>query len=498
MDRAWDVLGWLARSASTVIVPTRTEAAAPTPSSSFVAAAGDNNTRRDSSSRSGTTASKERSSGQQQQQHQELDLVELGVELTFRLLIAVTSGYLLMVLTKKFLGPILPENGDGEETTPSASIVYRRLGKILQKRGNSNSSKNNSAKVSIPALTPYERQMAQEVIDPDDIENSFADVGGLDDTKREIYELAILPLVRPHLFQGKLVAPCKGILLYGKPGTGKTMLAKALAKEAQAVFLPLQLSKILNKWVGESNKLVAATFSLANKLQPAIIFIDELDTFLKANNNETAYLDSIKAEFLTLWDGVSTSSNSQVLVLGATNKPHTIDPAILRRMPRAFHVPLPDQEGRLSILTLLFEGENISKDAIAFLPDLAAMTDGYSGSDLKELCKAAAMVPVQERTKEFARQRVMGCGSTNESGLSDDEGDENMKPLRPILKSDLTAALQKVKRTGAAATAYGRREHREQVTGDINPNSLRGLASLLRSLSALSTEEGDNDAIPEL
>ena len=250
---------------------------------------------------------------------------------------------------------VLPEDQDPE--TP-ASTVYAKLQRILQKRHGDMHPHSIPTKIPLPHLTPRELQMADEILDPDDIESSFADIGGLDATKQEIYELAVLPLVQPELFgTSKLVQPVKGILLYGMPGTGKTMLAKALAKESEAVFLPLQLSKILNKYWGESNKLIASTFSLAHKLQPAVIFIDELDTFLKNTNSETAYMDSIKAEFLTLWDGVATASTSRVLVLGATNKPQHIDSAILRRMPRAFEVPLPNEAGRLAILNLLLKDE---------------------------------------------------------------------------------------------------------------------------------------------
>jgi SpoVK/Ycf46/Vps4 family AAA+-type ATPase len=301
-----------------------------------------------------------------------------------------------------------------------------------------------------------------------------------------------MPLLHPELFSGKLVQPTKGILLYGRPGCGKTLLAKALAKESQAVFLPLQLSKILNKWVGESNKLIAAAFSLAHKLQPAIIFIDELDTFLKANNSETAYLDSIKAEFLVLWDGIATSGSSRVLVLGATNKPQTIDPAILRRMPRSFHVPLPDVKGRLSILTLLFGEENVDPSVPLFLPELATRTEGYSGSDLKELCKAAAMVGVQERTAVFAEQRVMGKKT---AGAAVDI----TAKVRPITKEDLEKAMGKVQKTGEAAHKYGREESKEE-NASIDKSSVRDLSMLLQALSGNGARNprAPDDGIPNL
>jgi SpoVK/Ycf46/Vps4 family AAA+-type ATPase len=275
------------------------------------------------------------------------------------------------------------------------------------------------------------------------------------------------------------------------------MLAKALAKEAQAIFLPLQLSKILNKWVGESNKLIAATFSLAHKLQPSIIFIDELDTFLMANNSETKYLDAIKAEFLTLWDGIVTSGKSRVMVLGATNKPQAIDAAILRRMPRAFQVPLPNEEGRLAILRLLFAEENVDDTLVEFLPHMAQATNGYSGSDLKEVCKAAAMVAIQERTSAFAKQRVMQLGDG--SAPPDFQIPDHEESLRPINRRDLVIALEKVGHTGAAATAYGKKAREETQTEDMN--DLRGLTALLRTISNLSVNDNrrnGDDEVPIL
>jgi ATP-dependent 26S proteasome regulatory subunit len=192
----------------------------------------------------------------------DIDWAELAVEVAFRISVAVALTAVTKWIVSKYLEPML--DAEKQDRQPS-DVIYKRIQLILKKRGYEG---------PMPVLNSYERQMAEDLLDPDDIDNSFADIGGLDATKREIYELAIIPLLQPDLFTGKLVQPCKGVLLYGKPGTGKTMLAKALAKESSAIFLPLQLSKILNKWVGESNKLVAATFSLANKLQPAIIFID--------------------------------------------------------------------------------------------------------------------------------------------------------------------------------------------------------------------------------
>lgn len=409
--------------------------------------------------------------------------VGLTVEIALTVGMALASSMLLSLITRRLLKGVLPQSEDPE--TPEKQ-VYSRLDRILRKRGQTG---------RLPVLSPRELQMAGEILDPDEIDCSFTDIGGLDGTKQEIYELAVLPLVRPDLFsESKLVQPVKGILLYGRPGTGKTMLAKALAKESEAVFLPLQLSRILNKYWGESNKLIAATFSLAHKLQPAVIFIDELDTFLKNSNSETAYMDSIKAEFLTLWDGVSTASKSRVLVLGATNKPQHIDSAILRRMPRAFEVPLPNVDGRLSILVLLLKDENVDSSVQVALPKLAAATEGYSGSDLKELCRAAAMVSVQERTAEFARRRVMG--------EADEDKTDCVAKIRPLTDMDLIVGLTKVRRTGEAAFKYGKefeRDQQNQEVSNIDLSSLKSFAAMLKTLTTLEVAETEsNDSIPNI
>lgn len=269
------------------------------------------------------------------------------------------------------------------------------------------------------------------------------------------------------------------------------MMAKALAKESAAVFIPLQLSKILNKWVGESNKLIAATFSLAHKLEPAIIFIDELDTFLKASSSgaseSSSYLDNMKSEFLTCWDGVTTKATSRVLVLGATNKPQAIDPAILRRMPRTFAVPLPDAQGRFAILELLLADENLSVDAREYLPILARTeTVGYSGSDLEELAKAAAMVVIQERTAEFSHQQVMGKRQQQQQKVNDQSAFDNnnnnkttmaKQPPRPITRQDLEIGLTKVQRTGVAAKLYGREVELEEEEEELHNRSRRASSS---------------------
>jgi SpoVK/Ycf46/Vps4 family AAA+-type ATPase len=204
-------------------------------------------------------------------------------------------------------------------------------------------------------LDEYEKTIANEVIHPDDIDVKFTDIGGLEPIISSLRESIIYPLLYPNLFttSSPLLGAPKGVLLYGPPGCGKTMLAKALAKESGATFINIAASVLTNKWYGESNKLVAGLFSLARKCQPSIIFIDEIDSFLRERaKDDHEVTGMMKAEFMTLWDGLLSASD-RILVLGATNRPTDIDSAILRRMPKRFAIGLPDAEQRFKILTLV-------------------------------------------------------------------------------------------------------------------------------------------------
>ncbi|KAI0823984.1 ATPase [Trametes gibbosa] len=273
-------------------------------------------------------------------------------------------------------------------------------------------------------LDEYESQIASEVIHPDDINVRFTDIGGLDPIISSLRESVIFPLRFPHLFSSSsLLGAPKGVLMYGPPGCGKTMLAKALAKESGATFINIAASVLTNKWYGESNKLVAGLFSLARKTQPSIVFIDEIDSFLRERTKgDHEVTGMMKAEFMTLWDGL-TSSTDRILVLGATNRPNDIDSAILRRMPKRFSIGLPDADQREKILSLMLKDTLLAPNFSIRV--LAEQADGLSGSDLKELCRNAAMRPM----REFMRQ---ADGDVDKLVKSQDEG----FTLRPLTMGD--------------------------------------------------------------
>ncbi|KAH8167854.1 hypothetical protein CIB48_g365 [Xylaria polymorpha] len=256
------------------------------------------------------------------------------------------------------------------------------------------------------ALNEYENMVALEVVAPEDIPVRFNDIGGLDDIIEEVKESVIYPLTMPHLYShaAPLLSAPSGVLLYGPPGCGKTMLAKAVAHESGASFINLHISTLTEKWYGDSNKLVRAVFSLARKLQPTIIFIDEIDAVLGTRRSgEHEASGMVKAEFMTLWDGLTSANTkglpARIVVLGATNRIHDIDEAILRRMPKKFPVSLPDKNQRLRILQLLLKGTKTEPNNFN-IEYIARVTAGMSGSDIKEACRDAAMAPVREYIRE--------------------------------------------------------------------------------------------------
>lgn len=181
-------------------------------------------------------------------------------------------------------------------------------------------------------------------------------------------------------------------------------------------FINLDVAMLTDKWYGESQKLASAVFSLAVKIQPCIIFIDEIDSFLRARNSSDHEATAMmKTQFMMLWDGLNTESDSTVIVMGATNRPQDLDKAILRRMPAQFHIGLPSEDQRLKILQLILRQEKLSRDVE--YAQLARMTNGYSGSDLREMCRNASVYRIRkvmrEKSKEMAAAAAAAASTSN-------------------------------------------------------------------------------------
>uniref|UniRef100_A0A1Q3FCS9 Putative aaa+-type atpase n=1 Tax=Culex tarsalis TaxID=7177 RepID=A0A1Q3FCS9_CULTA len=297
-----------------------------------------------------------------------------------------------------------PTNKSKKKAIEKAEDILRKLGPNIKRQAVTN-------------LNDYELVIASHLVVPENISVSWDSIAGLDHVCQEIKESLVFPVCHRDMFSGSALyqAP-KGVLLYGPPGCGKTLIAKATAKEAGMRFINLDVAMLTDKWYGESQKLASAVFSLAVKIQPCIIFIDEIDSFLRARNSSDHEATAMmKTQFMMLWDGLNTESDSTVIVMGATNRPQDLDKAILRRMPAQFHIGLPNEDQRLKILQLILRQEKLSRDVE--YAQLARMTNGYSGSDLREMCRNASVYRIRkvmrEKSKEMAAAAAAAAASTS-------------------------------------------------------------------------------------
>ncbi|MDD1671894.1 MAG: proteasome-activating nucleotidase [Methanomicrobiales archaeon] len=233
-------------------------------------------------------------------------------------------------------------------------------------------------------------------------EEKYEDIGGLEQQILEIREAVELPLKRPDLFATIGIKPPKGVLLYGAPGTGKTLLARAVAHETSARFLRVIASELVQKYIGEGARLVRELFDMAKEKAPSVIFIDEIDaigaTRMDADTSGDREVQRTLMQLLAEMDGFD--ERGDVKIIGATNRIDILDRALLRpgRFDRIIEIPLPDMGGRLAIFRIHTRGMNI--DESVDLKEIAALTDGRNGSDIRAICMEAGMYAIRaERTQ---------------------------------------------------------------------------------------------------
>jgi len=256
---------------------------------------------------------------------------------------------------------------------------------------------------------------------------SWQDVAGLDEAKQAVQEAIIMPMTMPELFTG-LREPPRGVLFFGPPGTGKTMIAKALATEAKCTFFNISASSLTSKWVGEGEKLTRALFCLARVKSPSIVFIDEIDSLLtKRGDSDFEASRRVKTEFLLQFEGVS-SGNERILILGATNRPQDLDDAARRRFTKRIYIPLPDTETRRSLFEILLKKTSHGLDEKQ-INQITDSTDGYSCADITTLMKEAAMIPLREMLD--SGQRTQSVRSLSFSDI-----EKAAKSIRPSVSYD--------------------------------------------------------------
>ncbi|XP_075167472.1 transitional endoplasmic reticulum ATPase TER94 [Haematobia irritans] len=273
---------------------------------------------------------------------------------------------------------------------------------------------------------------------------TWTDIGGLENVKKELQELVQYPVEHPDKFLKFGMQPSRGVLFYGPPGCGKTLLAKAIANECQANFISVKGPELLTMWFGESEANVRDIFDKARSAAPCVLFFDELDSIAKARGGNVGdaggAADRVINQILTEMDGMGAKKN--VFIIGATNRPDIIDPAILRpgRLDQLIYIPLPDDKSREAILKANLRKSPLAKDVD--LSYIAKVTQGFSGADLTEICQRACKLAIRQAIEaEIKREKERGENQT--SAMDMDEED----PVPEIIRAHFEEAMRFARRS---------------------------------------------------
>lgn len=325
-----------------------------------------------------------------------------------------------MAATKKSLGANRPRGAFSKFVSP--------IPRQEEEEGGTSRNSNQEPQILDERLKNFEPKII-ELIMSEIMDHgppvAWDDIAGLEFAKTTIKEIVVWPMLRPDIFTG-LRGPPKGILLFGPPGTGKTLIGKCIACQSGATFFSISASSLTSKWVGEGEKMVRALFAIARCHQPAVIFIDEIDSLLsQRTDGEHDSSRRIKTEFLVQLDGAATAAEDRILVVGATNRPQEIDEAARRRLAKRLYIPLPEAAARSQIVTnLMAQEKNQLRDKE--VESVVTATKGFSGADMTQLCREAALGPIR---------------SIQLSDIATITTDQ----VRPILYSDFQEALKTVR-----------------------------------------------------